>query len=259
MGDARGANALVGIGMLGLAASGGYVLAAARAPTLAPSLASAGFSLALLIGGALRRFCGRALVGGVERLHALQDAPGPLGTGLARLFAFIVDLAALLALALGAYQLFRFVDADPRVFSICRMQLDQSGLAFLRAYRPCFATHEGADALSGGLAALACGAWLLVPAATWGATPGLLLIGRRWVRSDGNRVGALHGVVRALGGIVLSPLQALVAVLLLFRFANRWRNVRTGEVVTQVTWGILALLRRPRTVADRICGTEAIR
>ncbi len=258
--DSRGANALTFTGLIGVAACLFYLYARVSAETIVPTLALTGLTLALLIAGVFRRWWGRTLPGSVERLHALQAAPGPVTTGIARLFAFALDFAVLAVMMMAPFQLFRRQLDDPAALAACyRMPLpDLTGLAFLHSHMPCFSVHGGIDELATGLLTLGCGLYLLVPAATWGATPGLLLIGRVWVRSDGQRVGAVHGVVRALVGLVLSPLQALFGVLMLFNFANRYRNVRTGEKITIATWGLLALARRPRTIADMCCRTEAI-
>jgi RDD family len=258
--DRRGAAALSVIGLAGVAASLAYLIAFVREDTLSSTLALGGLSLGLAVAGALRRWRGRTLPGAAERLLAQQEAPGAIVNGVARLFAFVVDGAVLAALALGAYQLFRFVDADPMSIYACTdVRLPGlTGLAFLRLHWHCFATHGGLDELGGGIAALACSLYLLAPAAAWSATPGLLLIGRVWVRSDGNRLGAVHAVVRALTGFLLAPMQALFTTLRFFNFATRWRNVVTGEKITVVGWGILSIARRPRTLADLLCRTEAI-
>jgi hypothetical protein len=248
------------VGAVGLGACLVYVLALATAKTFASALAITGVALSLTIGGLLRRWRGRTLPGSSERLRALQDAPGPVTAGIGRLFAFALDLCMLVTLALGAFQLFRWQSFDYEASRLCDAlsQPDLAGLAFLRAHALCFSTRTGIEELSAGLATLACGLYLLAPAAAWGATPGMLLVGRVWVRDDSQRVGAVHGVVRALVGLLLSPLQAVVALLLTVNFANRYRNVRTGETFTVTAWGVLALARRPRTFADRVCRTEAI-
>jgi hypothetical protein len=259
--DGRGGAALAIAGAVGLVACVAYSLTFVNESTFPYVVAAAGLALALTIGGLLRRALGRNLPGSSERLRAIQDAPGPAWTGLARLFAFVVDFCAVCALAIAAYSLFRVLDYPPIRGCESWERLSRpavAGMAFLRQHAACWGSRGTIDELGGFLATLGCGLWLLVPAAAWGATPGMLLIGRVWVRSDSHRVGAVHGAARALVGLVLAPLQALIALLMSLHFADHFRNVRTGERFSRATWGALGLLRRPRTVADACCVTEAI-
>jgi hypothetical protein len=100
------------------------------------------------------------------------------------------------------------------------------------------------------------GLYLLVPAALWGATPGLMLVGRLWLRpSDGRRVGALHGVLRAIGAFLFAPLHAALLVLAFFGTPRRYRARGTNKIYKS-RWGLAIALGARRSVADFIYRTE---
>lgn len=251
--DRRGAAVLALVGAVGVAGSAGFLLTAANVDSFPIAVAALGLSLGLAIAGLLRRLWGRVLPSPITRREEHLAAPPSVARGAARLFAFAFDAGALLGLTLVAYELFRMMPYDEHQYDYALANV--KGLAYLRILKPHLMTHVGADELSGGIAALLVGLYLVVPAATWGATPGMLLIGRVWARTDGQRVGALHGAGRALGGLIVLPLQGALVALSIVSGGGRYRVVSTGQRF-RAPWNLVLVARARRNLPDIFFRTE---
>ena len=109
------------------------------------------------------------------------------------------------------------------------------------------------------LATAVCGLYIFVPAAGWGATPGMLICGFRWVRAkDGERVGALHAFLRFLAMAVCAAFQAALMVLGTLFGMKKMKVVKTGRKFMDRSV-LLGTWMARRTIADRISRTETLR
>ncbi len=255
--DRRGALPLLVVGGAGLVASFAYGVTKVSMGTIAPMFFFGMLALVLLLAGFGRWFCGRALRSPISR-HAEQLDRTGFGGQLRRLGAFIADV-----ILVGGFTAFTMVavrDLMPYGSYDYRWSMDGdrwlSGSELMGRFWPHMWTSRMADELGPALAMLLVGALWLVPAATWGATPGMLIFGRLWARhSDGKRVGAVHGVVRALGTAALSPLQAFLVVISILGTGQRYRQVGTGRVYYG-RWAFLKVVTARRSVADVFFRTE---
>jgi len=244
------------VGGAGLVASVVYGVTNVSVGTIGPMFFFAMLALVLLVAGMGRWFRGRALHSPISRQAEQLERSG-FGGQVRRLAAFIADV-----ILVGGFTTFTMVavrDFMPYASYDYRWSMDGdrwlSGSELMARFWPHMWSTRMADELGPAFAMLLAGLLWLVPAAIWGATPGLLIFGRLWARSDGKRVGAVHGVVRALGSAVLSPLQAFLVVISILGTGQRYRQVGTGRVFYG-RWAFLRVVSARRSVADVLLRTE---
>jgi hypothetical protein len=133
------------------------------------------------------------------------------------------------------------------------------GMELWRAAWSVSGTSEALNAFGPMLATALCALLIFVPAAWWGATPGMLILGFRWLRTkNGQRVGALHAFLRFLAMAFFAAPQAAIMVLGTMFGMKKMKVVRTGRRFTDKSV-LLATWKARRTIADLVSRTETLR
>ena len=168
-----------------------------------------GLGFALLFAALARLKWGHALGGGEERVATAKATNAGTLIAMRRGFGFLVDAA----LVGGAGFLFAQVGDPSTTYSlwssidpVTHLSHDVVGLDALRIFFGLVAGGKVEEIAGLFVAVVGFSVWL-VPALWLGATPGMLLCQLRWVRrSDGERVGALHALARAVPVMGLAPI-----------------------------------------------------
>jgi hypothetical protein len=261
--DRRGALVLAVLGLAGLGFSSGYSFTSMTYPDMALVTAAMGLSFALLIAAALRGGRGRTLPDGTALVTIHQEVGGRFHHNLLRFLALALDAGICAALA-GAILVF-LDEAFPRGMGDWYQWATDANKNFLegmelwRSAWSVVGTSEARAVLGPMLATGLCGIIIFVPAAWWGATPGMLICGFRWLRAkDGGRVGALHAFLRFLAMALCAAPQAALMVLGTMFGMQKMKVVRTGRKflskrILMATW------KARRTIADLVSRTETLR
>ncbi len=226
----RGAILLTVIGSIAVAGSivfFGFASIRER-KEIVPIVAAA--SATLLIAGLGRLVLGRALEGGPELLERHRQEPPHLGSNLMRLAGLVVDAALpFLGFTVGGEIIQDILKADRDVMAL----------------------------VGGGIGLGA----VLIPAAVWGASAGMLIFGFRWVRGrDGERIGAFHALLRVALGVAVLPLAAVLSALAFLFIPNKWKAyTNKGIYRFRDSRGKFVLAFFRRSLADVFLGTEALR
>jgi uncharacterized RDD family membrane protein YckC len=261
--DRRGALALAILGLAGLGVSSWYSFTEMEFPDMWLVTMVMGFSFALLIAAALRGGRGRPFETGPVQVSFHKEVGGYAHYKVLQFVALAID-AAICAAVAGAIVMF-LEDALPRTSGGWYEWATDSNKDFLKGmdlWRAAFSVVGTSDAhiiLGPMLATAVCALYIFVPAAWWGATPGMLICGLRWLRTkDGQRVGALHAFLRFLAmGIFAAPQAAIMVLGTMFGVSRvrvypggkRYRN----KTILYATW------KSRRTIADMVCRTETLR
>jgi hypothetical protein len=261
--DRRGALALAILGLAGLGVSSGYSFTEMEFPDMWLVTMAMGLSFALLIAAALRGGRGRPFETGPVQVSFHKEVGGYAHYKVLQFVALAIDAA--LCAALAAAILIFLDEAFPRHMGGWYEWATDANKNFLKGMELWSAawsvagTSAAAEALGPMLATAACSLVIFVPAAWWGATPGMLVCGFRWLRTrDGLRVGALHAFLRFLAmGIFAAPQAAIMVLGTMFGVSRvrvypggrRYRN----KTILYATW------KSRRTIADMVCRTETLR
>jgi hypothetical protein len=233
------------------------------APLAMPVVA---IGLVMVAGALLRRARGKPVFDPARLRETHLQSASLVGTNFLRLFAWMVDcgvcaiVSALIWILLDEALPRGMGDASDWAFDHTAYGIGAwRGLDYWRAARPHFFTSEAQEIFGPFLCTLVVGAYLFIPAAAASGTPMMRAFRLRWLRpSDGERVGAIHGVVRALAGAVLAPLQvAFVTITLVFGSGGRYRTGTGGIVYGRHRIRDVADARR--NLMDLICRTETMR
>jgi hypothetical protein len=217
------------------------------APVTMPFVA---LGLVLLAGAILRHRRGQALFdpARLREIHLQSDSPG--GTNVLRVLAWVVDgfacvvIVTLLWTALKQAMPMSDASYSSWAFDHSAYGGAYRGLDYWRAARPEMLTSEAQEIFGPFLCTLVAGVYLLLPAAAGSATPMMRAFRLRWLRhADGERAGAVHGVLRALGGVLFAPLQAALVLLRFRQVADARRNLadiicRTETMRIPKNWGV---------------------
>jgi len=261
MTDRRGALGLLVVGVLGVVGLTGYLVLKATSGTLAPALFFDVLAVIFLMAGLGRWFRGKALGSPISRREEQLTRSG-FGGQLRRLVAFSFDLFIVGGITVFLYVLVHdFMPYGAHDYGWSSYGADggyrpRVGVDMLRAAWPHLHSRDLWDEIGPSFVVIVVGILYLVPAAIWGATPGMRVFGRVWQRpSDGKRVGALHGLVRALGTAAFAPLQTGLVLVSILGTGQRYRQVGTGRVYYG-RWAFLKVCTARRSVADLVCRTE---
>jgi uncharacterized RDD family membrane protein YckC len=261
--DRRGALALAVLGLIGLGSSSYYSFTSMEFPDMWLMTMVMGFSFALLIAAALRGGRGRPLETGPVLVSFHKEVGGYARYKVLQFVALAIDAAVCAALA--AVILIFLDEAFPRNMGDWYDWATDSNKDFLKGmdlWHAAFSvagSSEAEEAFGPMLATAGCALYIFVPAAWWGATPGMLICGLRWLRTkDGHRVGSLHAFLRFLAmGIFAAPQAAIMVLGTMFGVSKvrvypggkRYRN----KSILYATW------KSRRTLADLVCRTETLR
>jgi len=223
--DRRGALALGILGLIGLGVSSWYAFTQVESYDMWKGTMAMGFSSALLVAAVLRGGYGRTLETGPVLVSFHKEIGGYVHYKVLQFVSLTID-AALCFVVAGA--LLEFLDQAQEILG----SIAATGL---------------------------CGLIIFVPAAWWGATPGMLICGLRWLRTkDGHRVGALHAFLRFLAmGLFAAPQAAIMVLGTVF---GVWKvrgypggKLYRNKTIRNATW------KSRRTLADLACRTETLR
>lgn len=248
--DRRGALALAIVGFLGLAGSSIYAFEEMTSYTVVEGTIPMGVSFALLVAALMRFLCGQPLKDGATLTRYHQEVGSHMVYNILRFVGLAIDLALCTALALVIVlfldEILPGTGGVRYDWALDRSNAHLAGVVFWEV-----AVLTILLGLSGML--------ILVPAATWGATPGMMVLGFRWVRAkDGGRVGALHAFLRFLAMPLCVGFQVVIMFMGTVFGAKKMKNLRTGRIfmdrsVRRATW------KARRTIADLMCRTETFR
>lgn len=223
--DRRGALALAIVGLAGLGVSYWYAFEEAGSYDKWKGTIGMGLASMLLVAAVLRGAFGKPLETGPVLVSFRKELGG---STLGRVLQFV-------ALAIDA------------------------GLCAAAAAAVMMSLPETREIQRSVLAPGLCGLIIFVPAAWWGATPGMLICGLRWLRTkDGKRVGALHAFLRFLAMGVFAAPQAVIMVLGTI-FGNWKVRVYPGGKLYRNKTILYATWKSRRTIADLVSRTETLR
>lgn len=206
--DSRGARPVLVLGAVVLVVTLGLTLTIVPHDLYPLIKVCLGLGFALLLAGLVRLRAGRALGGGEARVAEATTSNAGSWIALRRAFGFLVDAAIIGGLGVAFAQV-----GDPRTDYSLWSSSDPVtyathqfvGLEALKIFFP-YVVDGHVEELAGLVLAMFGFSVWLVPALWLGATPGMLVSQLRWVRrSDGERVGALHALARAVPVMVFSP------------------------------------------------------
>jgi hypothetical protein len=259
--DRRGALALAILGLVGLGGSSFYSFTSMEYPDMWLVTMIMGFSFALLLAAALRGRQGRVLAEGNSLVALHREVGARFHHNLLRFLGLAMDVVICVVPAMVVMAI---LDDLPRTGSRFGWASDGGygwlkGMELWRVALRMSGTSAAADILGPMLVTGLCSMLIFVPAAWLGATPGMLICGFRWLRAeDGQRVGALHAILRFLAMPVFAAPQAVLTLLGTVFGTQRMKVVRTGQRFTDKSLR-RATLKARRTIADLVCRTETMR
>lgn len=260
--DRRGALALLILGLAGLVGSLGYSFTSMDYPIMDLVTAGIGLSFALLIAAALRGGRGRPLPNGTALLTIHQEVGGRFHHNLMRFLSLALDAGFCALLAGAVYVVLEDLPRTSGDWYEWATDANKNFLEGMELWRAAWSvsgTSEALNAFGPMLATAICALLIFIPAAGWGATPGMLILGFRWLRAkDGHRVGALHAFLRFLGMLLFAVPQAAIMVLGTMFGMKKMKVVRTGRRFTDKSV-LLATWKARRTIADLVSRTETLR
>jgi uncharacterized RDD family membrane protein YckC len=248
--DRRGALALAIVGFLGLAGSSIYAFTEMTSYTMVEGTIPMGLSFALLVAALMRFWRGRPLKDGAALTRYHQKIGSHMVYNILRFVGLAIDVALCAALALVI------------VLFLDEVLPGTAGVRYDWALDHKNAHLAGVDFWDTAVLTMLwslCGILILGPAATWGATPGMMAMGFRWVRAkDGGRVGALHAFLRFLAMPLCIGFQVVIMFVGTVFGARKMRDLRTGRVFMDRS-GRRATWKARRTFADLVTRTETFR
>jgi hypothetical protein len=264
--DSRGAVAVLALGALMVAGVTYYAVTDMELSTVPLATPLGAMGLVWMAAGLLRLRRGRAVFDPDRLLEMHRQEEKRFGVNMLRIVAWLLD-AGLCAISCAiVYGMFHgMFPRDPDSYYSAwaydhahYMAGSFKGMAYWRAAVPHMLTTEAQEIFGPFGIGLVISAFLFLPSVVWGGTWFMLAFRLKHLRSDGRRTGALHAVLRALAGTLMSPLQAaLVLITLVLGTGGRYRGRGGGIVYGRHRIHDLAHARR--NLADLICRTETLR
>lgn len=248
--DRRGALALGALGLAGLGVSLYCAFTEMTSYTMVEGTIPVGLSFALLVAALMRFWRGRPLKDGAALTRYHQEVGSHVAYNILRFVGLAIDVALCIGPALV---IILFLD---------EVLPGTAGVRYDWALDRNTTLLAGVDIRDAAVLMMLWslfGMLILVPAATWGATPGMMALGFRWVRAkDGQRVGALHAFLRLLAMPLCIGFQVVIMFVGTVFGARKMRDLRSGRVFVDRS-GRRATWKARRTIADLICRTETFR